>query len=224
MNNNKLLAGGVAVAVAVVLFAAILGGVFDNDDGPPSGTTDLGCTLATSGVGLLAAGLARNESASSIIVGLTATAGVGVGCKRAINALVNRPDESVDLTIRTPDGPVQQTVTGADLATAPPQTVDRRCSAWLSAVLAEACQEGRLPPPRAVNPYGADGLVCEAGLWTSRSSGCPFAAHVRRTYGQAPSASIEVQGTRSTYAMSCIASPIQVTCSTADAISASWTP
>jgi hypothetical protein len=156
--DQKVLAGVGLLVVAVIIAVVIAssgGGGGDRDGGGGSGGTagDVSCTLGTSGVGLIAAGLSRRESAGAIIAGIAATTAVGVACKKAINSFVSTPEQSVPLQIEAPNGTtVEQTPTGSELAQPPPQQPANRpnsldCFRYNSGFVIRLCLNGTIPPP-----------------------------------------------------------------------------
>lgn len=156
-NDQKIIAGVGLVVVAVVIAVVIAssgGGGDDGDGGGGGGTTgDISCTLGTSGVGLIAAGLSRRQSAGEIVAGVAATTAVGVACKKAINSFVNAPEEPVSLRIEAPDGTtVEQTPTGSELAQPPPSQPTSQpnlvdCFRYHAGFVIRLCLNGTIPPP-----------------------------------------------------------------------------
>jgi len=160
-DNQKILAGIGLLAIAVVVIIALSSGDGGNGNRTGTGSSgssgpiagDVSCTLATSAVGLIAAGLSRRQSAGEIIAGVAATTAVGVGCKRVITSLVNAPQTPVPLTIRAPDGTAaQESTTAADLTNPPPSQsavpsslLD--CLRYDNAFLVRVCINGTIPPP-----------------------------------------------------------------------------
>ncbi len=155
-DQQKVIAGVVLLGVAIVIGIAIAAGDGGGGNDGTSGnggspTGDLACTLATSGAGLVAAGLTKGESAGAILASVGGTAAVGFGCKQAIKAMVNQPSEPVDLGIKATDGTtVQETTTGSELAQPPPQSkASNSCFDWGSLVLFRLCLDGAIGPPVA---------------------------------------------------------------------------
>jgi hypothetical protein len=157
VSDQTKVAAGIAALVAAVVIAFVV--VSDSNDDPGQGDSGggggkLACTLAGSGVALLAEGLSRGRSAGAIVATIGGPA-TGFACNEAIKALVNRPDQPVELNIEQPAGPtVSELITGSQLAQpppSPPSGVPRAidCLGWNSAFLYRLCVDGTLePPPR----------------------------------------------------------------------------
>lgn len=153
-DQSKLIGGAAAIAAAIVLGILIFsGGDDDNGGGGGNGPViGLACTLGVGGAVALAEGLLRNKNASAIITQIGGPAG-GVGCTTAITALVDTPDEPVDLTIEQEDGTgLEETVTGSELQAPAPQTAGSGlqraidCLGWKIDYFYRACVDGRLNP------------------------------------------------------------------------------
>jgi hypothetical protein len=144
--DQKIIAGIAIVAVAIGI------GIYAVNSGS-KGAGDVSCTLSTTGVGLVASGLARNESAGRIIAGVGATTAVGVGCKKAIESFTQAPDEPVTLKITAPNGTAtEETPTGSELAQPPPPQPTAQpslldCFNYQGGFVIRLCLQGTIPPP-----------------------------------------------------------------------------
>lgn len=149
-HQNKFIAGVVLLGIAIAIIVSVARSG-DNDGKSPQG--DLACTLGASGVGLIAAGLSRGESATVIIATVGGPAVAGFACKQMVDTLVEKPEEPVALNIRNGDGSTADTSpTGGQLASpAPtlpspgPNLID--CLRWQSQFLFNLCLEGTIGPP-----------------------------------------------------------------------------
>ena len=153
-DDQKVIAGAALVAIAVVIGIVIAssGNNSPENSGGDETGRDVSCTLATSGVGLIAAGLSRRQSAGEIIGAVAAGTGVGVACKKAIESFVNTPDEPVPLQIEAPNGTtVEQAPTGVELAQPPPPQPTNApsldCFRYNGGFLIRLCLNGTIPPP-----------------------------------------------------------------------------
>lgn len=158
MKDDQKVLAGVGLLVAAVVIAIVIasssGGDDDGGGGGGGGTAgDVSCTLATSGVGLIAAGLSRGESAGAIIAGVGATTAVGVGCKQAISSFVNTPDEPVPIQIEVPDGStVEEAPTASELMAPPPPEPTNQpsllgCFGYDTSFVIRLCLDGTISPP-----------------------------------------------------------------------------
>lgn len=142
-NEQKVIAGGVLVAVAVGLAFLLSGG----------GNTKTSCALAASGVGLVADGLARHETAASIVASVSAATAVGAECESAIKTLVAKPESAVKLKIEAPNGAtVDREATSEDLTQAPPPQQSAppnlfNCFKYQGGFLIKLCLDGAIPVP-----------------------------------------------------------------------------
>jgi hypothetical protein len=146
-----LIAGGVLVAVAVVIFIAATG----DDNGGSEGNTEdvaqgeLACKIGAAGMTAIAQGLARGQSARGILLTVATPIATNELCRRAINTWVKEPEEPEEVELVGPQGTTSEVLTGEELATQVQEPVNPTqravdCLGW-SPSLYDLCVEGAWP-------------------------------------------------------------------------------
>jgi hypothetical protein len=151
MKDNQKVIAGVAVLALVAIFL-IAGGVGGGGGKGGGGGGATACALTASGVGLIADGLTRHESAGSILTSLGASTAAGVACKEAVETLANNQATPVPLTIRAGGVTVDREATGAEIARPTSlqasQLADRlACTKYTVSFIVKLCVEGRVSVP-----------------------------------------------------------------------------
>lgn len=133
-----------------------------------SGDAKIGCKVTASGVAVIANGLTHGRPTTQIVVEATAGVAAAGACEALVDRLKSDPNVPVELSVQTPQGTGQVSVTASQLTRPPPPRVT--CDDWITPDYQQACFQGSIGPP--VIDLNPGRPTCEDWLLPSFADAC----------------------------------------------------
>ena len=139
MEDKYIVGAGVLGGLAVVATAIA---VFTGSE-----NASASCSLTTAAAGAIVAWVSKGRAVDEIVGPATASAAVPLACKPVVEALLEQPDETVQLEVQ--DAGESLDMTGSELlgAPAPAPAPLPTCDDWLFQSARDLCYQGQIGPP-----------------------------------------------------------------------------